>query len=141
MSTAKDCAEAPWIAKLNKYVDDMEDVDCEQMFAVILKDYLLCNGAIEVADTARQIDSSYEERVLPPNPLMKFEDDEGMGGFLTAFWNAIFEIARIIPFDNSHQDQLVQVITELRKLPVKEFNIYHVCVPLPHSHVSLSIQY
>lgn len=58
---------------------------------------------------------------------MKFLDDKGIGEFLTNFYELVFDLARLIPYDNSNQEKLVQLILELRKLPPKQFKIWKVC--------------
>jgi hypothetical protein len=58
---------------------------------------------------------------------MRFEDDKGMGGFLDRLYDLIYDLARLIPFNNSLQDVLIQLIMELRNLPPKPFKIWNVC--------------
>ena len=88
---------------------------------MILKEFLLSDGK---ADIARKIDNFYDQELLPSDPLMRFEDDKGMQPFLFGFWQAVYiSIAKLIPYNNSNQEKLVQLILEFRKLPPRQFKI------------------
>ena len=63
---------------------------------------------------------------------MRFYDDKGMESFLWALYQVIFDLARLIPYNDLKQTALVQLILELRKLPPKQFKIWK--VQSPHHH-------
>lgn len=98
----------------------------------MLKDFLLLpegDSTTLAADTARRIDNFQQQEYLPSDPLMRFQDDQGMGGFLSAFYEVIFTLARLIPYNTGSfkQKKLVQLMLKLRKLPAREFKIWGVC--------------
>lgn len=127
MSEAVNAGKKPWIAYLDKEASYWGEGMCESVLAIMLKDLLLSDSDSTAADTARLIDNYYEQEFLPSDPLMKFLDDKGIGGFLTTFYELVFNLARLIPYNNSNQEKLVQLILELRKLPPRQLKIWEVC--------------
>ena len=99
----------------------------ENFLAKMLKDFLLSDGDSTATDTARLIDNFYGQVYLPSDPLMKFEDGQGIETFLVGFYELIFALARFIPYNSSDQDKVVQLMLELRKLPPKQLRIWEVC--------------
>jgi len=79
-----------------------------------------------VAEAARLVDADYYNNYLPSDPLLKGRDDEGMEGFLNSLCDIIFSTVRRIPYDDSHQDAIVQLLAELAKLPPKTLRIWGV---------------
>jgi hypothetical protein len=58
---------------------------------------------------------------------MRFQDDQGIGGFLNTFYKVVFTLARLIPYnDSSKQEKLIRLILELRKSPPRSFKIWQV---------------
>lgn len=102
----------------------------EDPLLMMLKDFLLSDGDITAADTAHRINDFYTQEYFPSDPLMRFQEDRGMGGFLSGFWDAVFTLGRLIPYNSSKQEKLVQLILKLRKLPPRQFRIWKVCYVL-----------
>ncbi|KAK7937804.1 uncharacterized protein PG986_014672 [Apiospora aurea] len=75
-------------------------------------------------EAAQQVDDLYSNEYLPSDPLMKFQDDKGMGGFLSCLYEMVFDLARAIPHEDDLQDRLVQFLVELAKLPTEEVKIW-----------------
>ena len=48
---------------------------------------------------------------------------ECRGGFLSYFYEIVYTLARLIPYNNPTQKQLVLLLLELRKLPPRQFAI------------------
>ncbi len=92
-----------------------------------MKDFLFSDDDSAAADTAHRIDNYYEQEVLAGDPLMRFKEDKGMGGYISAFCEVVFTLARLIPYNSPHQDKLILFLLELRKLPPKHFKIWGVC--------------
>ncbi|RYO93193.1 hypothetical protein DL764_008020 [Monosporascus ibericus] len=122
-STSQSTMKEPWLAFIDNEFD-IEDDQTRLELLTILRDALLSidEAAAEVA--AHRIDSYYSDTFLSVHPLVKFEDDKGMASFLCALWDAVFDLAELLPFDDRKQDRLVEVILELRKLPAKSFTIW-----------------
>jgi hypothetical protein len=47
---------------------------------------------------------------------MKYQEDKGLEGFLTSFYNVTCTFAKSIPYDGFFQESLIRLIVELRKL-------------------------
>lgn len=137
MGEVANVSNEPWTAQFDKELNDWTAEGVENAFAVVLKDFLLSDGDPTAAETAHEIDDLYTQEYLPSDPLLKFSDDQGMEGFLGDFYQIFFTLARLIPYDNSKQDRLIQVILELRKLPPKQFKIWKVCYALLYDALTL----
>lgn len=127
MTEAVKAGKKPWITQFDKEIIECGEGTSEHFLAKMLKDFLLSDGDSTAADTARRIDDFYEQVYLPSDPLMKFEDGQGIGAFLVGFYELIFALARFIPYNSSDQDKLVRLIQELRKLPPRQLRIWEVC--------------
>jgi hypothetical protein len=117
-----------WVAYLDEEIADCEEDTPDYGLATIFKDMLLTSDHRVVADVARRIDAYYAVEFWPfLDPLAKFTEDKGMAGYLNAVYSLVFDLARLIPYKDSRQDMLVELILELRKLPPKPFKIWGVC--------------
>ena len=92
----------------------------------MLKDFLLSNGNITVNSMAHQIDTIHKQ-LLESDPLMEYIDDQKMGGFLSGFYDVVFTLVKFIPYNGTKQDNIVQLIMELRQLPLRKITIWGVC--------------
>jgi hypothetical protein len=130
-AAANTTEKEPWLVRFDTEIDEHGDRSCEFFFAEILKDFLLLpdgDATTLAANTAREIVEFREKDFLPSDPLMRFKDDQGWGGFLHAFYMTVFCLARLIPYhDSCKQDKLVQLMLELRKLPPRKTNIWVSC--------------
>ena len=124
-------SEQPWIAFLDAQVAASDLYPVEYSLFKLLRSVLLSTDQAAIAEAAQHIDSYYHDEYLPYDPLMRFEDDKGVGGFLNSLYELIYDLARLIPFNNSQQDVLIQLIVELRNLPPKPFKIWNVCLSMP----------
>jgi len=123
MSQAANTNEDRWISKFDKGISDWEDGSVEEGIAIMLKDFLLSNGITTANSMAHQIDTFYKQ-YLESDPLMKYEDDQGMEGFLSGFYDVVFTLAKFIPYNSTKQDNLVQLILELRQLPSRKIKLW-----------------
>ena len=119
----------PWLAYLEGEIASCGEDSYNAEFATIMRSLLLSLENSAPADTARRIDTYYWEEYLPSDPLLRFQDDKGIGGFLNFLYELVFDMARLVPYDDSKQDQLLQLIFELRQLPPKPFKIWNVRCP------------
>ena len=119
-------ADNGWITLFDEETSDWGEGTCEHALSVMLKDYLVSDGDSIAVDTARRLHGFYEQDYLISDPLMKFEVDQGMGGFLSSFYEIIFTLARLIPYNCSEQDKLVRLLLELRQLPPRQFKLWKV---------------
>lgn len=124
MSEAVNVGKEPWITQLDKEIDILGNGTLEYDLAIILKQLFLSDGDSTAADIARKIDNYYDQQFRPSDPLMRFQDDQGMQSFLFAFWQAVYiAFARVIPYNNNNQEKLVQLVLELQKLPPRQFKL------------------
>lgn len=126
-----EAAATPWIQCLDEILQENPD-SSEARISKILRQMLSSSlqDDFTPAEAARQIDDYYQNNYLPSDPLMKFQDDKGMGGFLSGLYEMVFDLARAIPHDDELQNCLVQFLIELTKLPTKEVKIWGVHCPL-----------
>ena len=134
-------SKEPWFAYLEEGIASCGEGTFECDLNNIMKDFLISTSDLAALDTALRIDTYYWEYHLPSDPLMKFEEDKGIAGFLNHLYELVFDVARLIPYSDPRQDMLVQLILELRKLPAKPFKIWNVRWPLMlyiHHHWCMS---
>jgi len=120
----------PWLLWLDEEIKGAIEEDYTNGLCVALKDFLLSTSDTAAADTALRVDALYKETLLDGDPLLKFQDDKGISGFLNTLWEIFFEVAKRVPYSDSEQHKLLQFINELRKLSPKPFNIWKVRIPL-----------
>ena len=140
MSHANGIDQEPWIVVFDEERNLSDESTHEAALGNIVKDFLLSDDKDAMApNTAQRIQNYYDQEYLLTDPLLKFEDDQGMGEFLSVFYNIILLLARLIPYDNPTQQKLLLLVLELRKLPPKSFKIWQVrqLIPAPR----LSSQY
>ena len=65
-----------------------------------LEEFLISPNDSVAADISRLIDTYYWGNLLPSDPLMRFQDDKGMGGYLNCLWELIFDIAKRVPYND-----------------------------------------
>ena len=124
MSEAVNVGKEPWITQLDKEIDILGEESLDYDLAIILKQLFLSDGDSTAADIARKIDNYYDQQFRLSDPLMRFQDDQGMQSFLFAFWQAVYiAFARVIPYNNNNQEKLTQLILELQKLPPRQFKL------------------
>ncbi|KAH0555662.1 hypothetical protein GP486_006395 [Trichoglossum hirsutum] len=92
----------------------------EHSIALLLHNYLLSDVILEA--TANKIDDACE-KFFQYDPLLKFEDDKGMGSFFSGFYNVLFTLAKHIPYGSERQNDLAKVLSELRMLPLRAVRI------------------
>ena len=138
--TTKSTKEEPWLTNFELETGDTGNT-YEEDLAVILKDFILDSSADFTtlgAMTARKIDTFYRQEYLTADPLMKFQEDKGLGGFLWVFYELVCTLAKLIPYNDitSKQDKLVTLLAELRKLPPQCVKIWHVSFKHPDAAIS-----
>ena len=62
-----------------------------------------------------------QRNVLKSDPLLKFEDGNGIGSFLNGLYDVLFVLAKHIR--TGGQGDLIKVLPELRRLPPREVRI------------------
>jgi hypothetical protein len=77
-------------------------------------------------EAAQRIDFDYWHVYLPSDPLLLGTEDKGMATFLTQLYELLFSVARLLHYDNTRQEVIVQLLVELRKLAPKHFTIWEV---------------
>jgi len=125
-SISTSTSKLSWLLFLEEEINASEEGLVVRDMGTVLRSFLLSPSETTAADTARLINASYWEKLLPSDPLMRFKDDKGMGGFLNCLWELVFDIAKRISYNDPTQDYLIQFILELRKLPPKQFKIWDV---------------
>jgi hypothetical protein len=78
----------PWLTQFDNEITDLGEGTSEYVLATMLKDFLLLSNSDSTniaADTARRIDNFQQQEYLPSDTLMRFQDDQGIGGFVYAF--------------------------------------------------------
>ena len=113
----------PWLSFLEEEISASDEEPVIDSIGSVLKSLLLSPSETTAADAARLINAVHWEKMLPSDPLMRFLDDKGIGGFLGCLWELVFDIAKRIPYNDPGQDSLTQLILELRKLPPIQFKI------------------
>ena len=91
-----------------------------------IKDLLVSEDGKAARNAAIAVDSYYANEFLASDPLLRFQEDKGMGIFLNTIYDIVLELALIIPYDDQSQDSLVNLLVELRKLPAKSYKIWNV---------------
>lgn len=114
-----------WEALLDGDDDSDEENAPAPIYTAIFKDLLRQDGNT-APEAARRIDAIYVEEFLPSDPLLKFQDDKGMEGFLHVLYQLIFDLARVIRYGDPKQDRPAQLLSELHQLPPKKFTIWKV---------------
>lgn len=120
--TATVTATEPWL----NYIDDevaQEDDPIILEILSALKDLLTSESETVAEGVAHRIDRCYSDTSLSVNPSVKFQKDKGMGSFLNSLWDAVFDVAEVVPYDDPRQDRLINLILELRKFSPRPFNI------------------
>lgn len=139
MSHADAIDQEPWIALFDQERNDRGESTDEDALGNIVKDFLLSDDkdAAAASNTAQRIQNYYDQEYFVADPLLKFQDDQGMGEFLAAFYNIILLLARLIPYNSLAQQRLLLLLLELRKLPPKSVTIWEVRQLIPALRLSL----
>ncbi|KAH8589746.1 hypothetical protein B0O99DRAFT_676542 [Bisporella sp. PMI_857] len=124
-STSTPTNKLPWLLFLEEEINASEGPVARDIGA-ILRSFLLSPSESTAMDTARLVNASYWEKLLLSDPLIRFQDDKGMGGFLNCLWELVFDIARRVSYNDPTQDYFIQFILELRKPLPKHFKIWEV---------------
>ena len=120
--TATVTATEPWLTYIDDEVAQEDDPIILEILSA-LKDLLTSESETVAEDVAHCIDRCSSDTSLSVNPLVKFQEDKGMGSFLNSLWDAVFDVAEVVPYDDPRQDRLVNLIQELRKFPPRPFKI------------------
>jgi hypothetical protein len=104
----------------------------DYILSSMLKEYLLCDHDDAAPTFARRFDDLYGAVYVP-----RFNgyngQQKGWTGYLIAFYETLFTSAVAMQYDDPKQDKVIQLLAELRKLPVHPARIY---VVSPFSVVS-----
>jgi hypothetical protein len=117
-----------WLAHFEKeYL--LEKGTVEHETTLIIKDMLLSSDSYEIAarTAAQQIDDYHWERNSDSGTLFRFQD-EGFYSLIYFLYHIIFETATLLPYNDSRQDLLVQLVIELPKCSSRSINGQSVCL-------------
>ncbi|KAH6631313.1 hypothetical protein F5144DRAFT_489466 [Chaetomium tenue] len=97
--------------------------DFESMLATIYKEYLLSDDDNASATFARRFDDLYGDVYEP-----KFNGfngkKRGWTGYLDVFYETVFSVAVAMDYDEPKQIKIIQLLSELRKLPTRAVKIF-----------------
>lgn len=134
MNEAAKTEKEPWTIQLDVELSRWGEGTCQDLFALILKDFLLFQIATPpVVDTARRVDDFYEQEYLPADPLIQVKDDRGMGWIPQQLFTKLSSLSQGSSRTyNSSEDQgkLVRLLLTLRGLPARQFKIWNVWLNL-----------
>ncbi|KAI9772821.1 MAG: hypothetical protein M1840_008703 [Geoglossum simile] len=120
----RDSGTQPWTGYLDGEMPATEADSVAHCLVQIIRDTSLSTDESRAAGAARRIDTYYRDEYLSSDPLLKFSDNKGMASFLNSLYELVFDVARLIPYRDAEQDNLIRVIVELRKLPPKAYKIW-----------------
>jgi hypothetical protein len=107
----------------------------DYILSSMIKEYLLSDRDDAAPTFARRFDDLYGDVYVP-----KFNgysgQKKGWTGYLIAFYGTLFTSAVAMQYDDPKQDKIIQLLVELRKLPVHAVKIF-VVSPLPSPDWSL----
>ncbi|KAF2493455.1 hypothetical protein BU16DRAFT_619781 [Lophium mytilinum] len=104
MSEAVKAMDEDWVAQFDEFL--LSDSDCA------------------AADASRKSSAYYDKEYLPSDPLLKYQDDLGMAGFLNGFYEVVLRLVQLIPYKSSKQNSIIELLSELRQLSPKEVKIW-----------------
>lgn len=136
MNTAVDSNAMLWIARFEVYMKHFDEDDPHRALGKIFTDFLRSNKNNITARTALQI-THYGEHgsFLDPESSRDDDNDEEIKEFLFMFYEEIFILGRIIPFNSFAQERLICLLLDLRNLPPKSVKIWDVrCFDLISFH-------
>ncbi|KAI0384667.1 hypothetical protein F5Y04DRAFT_247527 [Hypomontagnella monticulosa] len=122
------CADShsqPWVEFLDNIAENYGPSNPQKDVLDILRQTLFSSEEPSPIAAAQQIDTYYQETYLLCDPLMRFQEDKGMGGFLHCLYESVFDLVLRIPYNHTSQDILVEFIAELRRLPPKQLKIWN----------------
>jgi hypothetical protein len=122
-----DLNKEPWVTRFDKHLREWAEGPCEHELGGILKDAFLSVDHSTAVRTARRIQGFYEHEYLHSDFFCEYPDDQGMAYFYGSFNEVVFPLATLLPYNSCAQEQLVQLIFELRKVPPMEFKVWGVC--------------
>ena len=112
----------PWIRHLDEEMaaakQDEDDLVTYRL-AKIIRESLLSADESQIVKAAQQIDSYYRYEHLASDTYLRVRviGGEGTPNFLDRLYSIAFDTAIDIPYEDPHQDTLVKLLIELRKLP------------------------
>ncbi|KAK4148435.1 hypothetical protein C8A00DRAFT_19732, partial [Chaetomidium leptoderma] len=124
-------AEPRWLQHLNENFGTSGDSNShaeetksfEGIIAAMIKEYLPCDD-LDAAETfARRFDDLYEA-VYKPRFNGCNGTKKGWTGYLITFYQTLFSTAVEMQYDDPTQDKVIQLLTELRRLPPHTVKIF-----------------
>ena len=106
-----------WVLKLDKEIAE------DDILGKMLKQFLLSDGSVTVADTASEVDLWFRNECISDRPWLATEPES----FLNYFYRRVFAFVRHIPYNSSGHDQLVQLIQDLQKMSPSPCKVWNVC--------------
>lgn len=118
----------PWIKYLDDELKETQAADSVSYhLAQIVRDTLLSTGKSRIVEATQRIDSYYHYEYLASDALLKSPQGNGTATFLYDLYHFVINIICLIPFEDSNQDILVELLVELHQL-----------LPAPCGHVGVS---
>lgn len=128
------------IAYLDTEISEAYEGDEIYELAKILRRFIAKDG-VTPQEAAQQIDSYYEDDLLPSQPILQREKARGMVNLLGALDDLICDLGSVLHYDDVRQDDLIQLILELRKLPPRQVVIGNVSKSTLRPVSSFHMQY
>lgn len=121
MTTAETAGqEEPWSAQIDKEIASDKDEGIPSTLPSILRDLIVVypqDGPPAAQEAARHVDADFWDAYLPWDQTQGAGRDGAAGiNFLARLYQVTLSIVRFIPYDDSRQDALIQLLLELRKL-------------------------
>jgi hypothetical protein len=129
-----------WLPLLNDRArprGNAED-DFESMIATIFRDYLLSDDDDAPAKFAQRFDDLYGE-VYEPKFNGYNGKKRGWTGYLLVFYDTVLSVALAMDYDEPKQIKVIQLLSELRKLPTHTVKIFVVGFSFIGKHHSLTV--
>ncbi|KAK3290519.1 uncharacterized protein B0H64DRAFT_412709 [Chaetomium fimeti] len=112
-----------WLPVVDDLIRGGPEGDFESIVATILKEYLLSDDDDAPATFARRFDDLYSE-VYEPRFNGFNGTKKGWTGYLEVFYETVFAVAVGMEYDDPKQVKVIQLFSELRKLPTHVVKIF-----------------
>jgi hypothetical protein len=131
-----------WLPVLNDLARRRGNIeeDFESVIATLFRDYLLSDDDDNDAPAtfAQRFDNLYGE-VYEPKFNGYNGKKKGWTGYLLVFYETVFSVALAMDYDEPKQIKVIQLLSELRKLPTHAVKIFVVGFSFIGKHHSLTI--
>ena len=121
----------PWIRYLDKEMaDENKDDPVSYFLAKIIRESLLSTDESHIIKAADQIKCYYRFEYMSSDTFRHTVVGEETTNFLRDLYRKAFGTAMHIPFENPHQDILIELLLEFHKLIQQPSEVWNVCFSL-----------